>query len=53
LHNGAQGDKPGKNPRRSFDLREKRLYDQLDEVEQSVVKRVKAVMTAALEAKRN
>lgn len=40
FHNGAQvGPKDGM-PRRSFDLREKRLYDQLDAVELEVAKRV-------------
>jgi hypothetical protein len=40
FHNGAQvGPKDGM-PRRSFDLREKRLYDQLDPVELEVTRRV-------------
>lgn len=30
LHNGAQRDSPDGQPRRSFDLRERRLFDQLD-----------------------
>jgi hypothetical protein len=33
LHNGDQRDKPESKPRRSFDMREQRLFDQLDEVE--------------------
>jgi len=39
FHNGAQsgGDQ---QPRRSFDLREKRLFDQLDPIELEVVRRV-------------
>jgi hypothetical protein len=40
FHNGAQVGPKGAMPRRSFDLRDKRLYDQLDEVEREVVKRV-------------
>jgi hypothetical protein len=36
FHNGQQRDAPGNFPRRSFDLREKRLFDQLDEEEQNV-----------------
>jgi hypothetical protein len=36
FHNGQQRDAPGNFPRRSFDLREKRLFDQLDEEEQKV-----------------
>jgi hypothetical protein len=38
---------PERIARRSFDLREKRLYDQLDEVERFVVKRLKTVMSEA------
>jgi hypothetical protein len=42
FHNGAQvGPKDGV-PRRSFDLREKRLYDQLDPIEAEVVHKLKA-----------
>jgi hypothetical protein len=37
LHNGQQRGAPGNIPRRSFDLREKRLFDQLDEEEQKAV----------------
>jgi len=33
FHNGDQRNKPDKKPRRSFDLREKRLFEQLDEEE--------------------
>lgn len=33
FHNGSQRDAPDKGPRRSFDMREKRLFDQLDEEE--------------------
>ena len=40
LHNGDQRDRPGQEPRRSFDLREKRLFDQLDEVERQALERL-------------
>jgi hypothetical protein len=33
FHNGHTRDTPGHHPRRSFDLRQKRLFDQLDEQE--------------------
>lgn len=33
FHNGGQGDQADEKPRRSFDMREKRLFDQLDKVE--------------------
>lgn len=33
LHNSAQRDHPERRPRRSFDLRERRLFDQLDREE--------------------
>ena len=38
LHNGAQEDKPEGKPRRSFDMREARLFDQLDEEEKKFIK---------------
>jgi len=38
FHNGDQKDKPEGQPRRSFDLREKRLFDQLDDEEAKVLK---------------
>jgi hypothetical protein len=44
LHNGGQRTKPDEQPRRSFDLRAKRLLDQLDEAEMSVVSGVKSVL---------
>jgi len=37
LHNGSERDSAGQQPRRSFDLRTKRLFDQLDSEEQEVV----------------
>ena len=33
FHNGSEGSKTDEKPRRSFDLRDKRLFDQLDKVE--------------------
>ena len=38
LHNGTQRNTPGQEPRRSFDLREKRLFDQLDSEELGLVR---------------
>jgi hypothetical protein len=37
LHNGTQRDTPDREPRRSFDLRRRRLMDQLDSEERKVV----------------
>jgi len=37
FHNGDQKDKPEGQPRRSFDLREHRLFEQLDEEERAFV----------------
>jgi hypothetical protein len=42
FHNGSQRKSKGGIPRRSFDLRETRLYDQLDSVEIEVTKAVRA-----------
>ena len=44
FHNGGQRTQPDEQPRRSFDLRAKRLLDQLDEAELKVVKSVKSVV---------
>lgn len=41
LHNGAQVSPADGQPRRSFDLREKRLYDQLDAIELEVARKVR------------
>ena len=38
FHNGPQRNTPDKGPRRSFDLRTKRLFEQLDGEEQRVVR---------------
>jgi hypothetical protein len=37
FHNGSQSNTPNKEPRRSFDLRARRLFDQLDAEERKVV----------------
>jgi hypothetical protein len=37
FHNGAERDKSDGTPRRSFDLREKRLFEQLDEEEMKTI----------------
>jgi hypothetical protein len=41
FHNGAQNGAPASQPRRSFDLRDKRLFDQLDSEELKVIAEVK------------
>lgn len=43
LHNGDQKDQPEGQPRRSFDLREKQLFDQLDAVERQALEALAAV----------
>jgi hypothetical protein len=40
FHNGPTRDKPENRPRRSFDLRDQRLFVQLDDVEQKVVEHI-------------
>lgn len=40
LHNGDQRHVPGQEPRRSFDMRRKRLFDQLDKVELEALRRL-------------
>ena len=40
LHNGDRRHVPGQRPRRSFDMRRKRLFDQLDEVEREALERL-------------
>jgi hypothetical protein len=37
FHNGGQRGAPDERPRRSFDLSEQRLIDQLDDVERAVL----------------
>ncbi len=45
LHNGDQKDKPQSKPRRSFDMRESRLFDQLDEHEMKFICQLKTLVT--------
>jgi hypothetical protein len=45
FHNGSQRASTGEFPRRSFDLREKRLYEQLDDVELTVRRGVKNIVS--------
>ncbi len=40
FHNGGQRTSPDNQPRRSFDMRQQRLFDQLDEEERKVVEAV-------------
>lgn len=44
FHNGGQRGVPDERPRRSFDLRERRLMDQLDSTELNFLKRAKDVI---------
>ena len=44
LHNGDQRDNPQGKPRRSFDMREQRLFDQLDEVEKEAIERLSQLL---------
>jgi hypothetical protein len=46
LHNGTQRNAPDQEPRRSFDLRTRRLFDQLDSEERKVVAEAAAVLGA-------
>jgi len=48
LHNGAQQGAPDSRPRRSFDLRDGRLFDQLDDVERSVVAAARHIVDKAM-----
>jgi hypothetical protein len=45
LHNGDQKDKPQSKPRRSFDMRESRLFDQLDEHEMKFIQQMRELIT--------
>lgn len=44
MHNGDQRDAPDGKPRRSFDMREQRLFDQLDDVEKEALERLSAIL---------
>ncbi len=46
FHNGAERQGPDEEPRRSFDMRKKRLFEQLDPEEQKVAREVKAALGA-------
>jgi hypothetical protein len=46
FHNGSQRGTPDGKPRRSFDLSEKRLFEQLDEVEQRTVRELHRAFSA-------
>ena len=41
FHNGDQRERPDGGPRRSFDLREHGVFDQLDDVERAFLKRLR------------
>jgi hypothetical protein len=43
LHNGDQKDKPESKPWRSFDMRDARLFDQLDEEEREFIKEMRGI----------
>jgi hypothetical protein len=51
FHNGQQRDTADKQPRRSFDLRNRRLFDQLDAEEQKVVQQAAALINGRREAR--
>jgi hypothetical protein len=55
LHNGDQKDKPQSKPRRSFDMREYRLFDQLDEYEMEFIHQIKVIIpkTATKDKRKN
>ena len=44
FHNGDQRDHPERLPRRSFDLREQRLFEQLDSKEQNAIEGIRLLM---------
>jgi hypothetical protein len=48
FHNGDQKDKPQAKPRRSFDMREARLFEQLDEQEIKFIQQIKNVVSEKL-----
>lgn len=47
LHNGSQRNSPAGQPRRSFDLRERRLFDQLDIEELKAIAGARGILKAA------
>jgi hypothetical protein len=46
LHNGSQRDQPERRPRRSFDVRDKRLFHQLDNEERKALTDLRQLFTA-------
>ncbi len=46
LHNGDQRHEPQGKPRRSFDMRKMRLFEQLDDVEQDALRRIQRLFSA-------
>ena len=48
FYNGDQKDKPHAKPHRSFDMRQARLFEQLDELEMKLVRQMKAVVSGRL-----
>jgi hypothetical protein len=53
LHNGSQRGAEGGRPRRSFDLSERRLFEQLDEEERKVAKAARRMIESPRESTRN
>jgi hypothetical protein len=49
FHNGDQRDKPDGQPRRSFDLRDKRLFEQLDTEEEKLLREIRPPARPAME----
>jgi hypothetical protein len=47
FHNGSEKHGPGGQPRRSFDMREKRLFDQLDVEERKAIEQLRSLMNPA------
>jgi hypothetical protein len=43
FHNGSERRAPDEKPRRSFDLRERRLFDQLDDEEREALRQLRSV----------
>jgi hypothetical protein len=43
LHNGSEKQGPGEKPRRSFDLRERRLFDQIDQEERKALEDLRPI----------
>ncbi len=49
LHNGDQKDKPQSKPRRSFDMRQARLFDQLDEQETKFIRQIPVIFSKTID----